>query len=128
MPKESTESSQWLARYHRTNAMTWGGLVVTLAVTLAISFGVTPEDIQSGRVWLSPSCLSVQIFNHECPTCGMTRGFAALSHGRFYEALGYNRASPIVYALAWLGLGWAAHKGVCSLRRAREAARKRTMQ
>ena len=38
----------------------------------------------------------------------MTRGFAAMSHGRFDDASRYNPAAAIVYAVWWLGTATAA--------------------
>ncbi|MBL9022159.1 MAG: DUF2752 domain-containing protein [Myxococcales bacterium] len=90
-------------------------LGVSAAVFLAtitvlfISFAVTPEDIESGRVVLSPTCHFKLVFGRECWTCGMTRAFTALSHGRLTDALAYNRGAPLLYGLAWLaGVGAAA--------------------
>jgi uncharacterized ParB-like nuclease family protein len=75
---------------------------------------VTPEDIEQGRVVLSPPCVWKQITGAPCPTCGLTRAFCALGHGRLGEALQLHVASPVVY-LAFGGLallaaaqGWRA--------------------
>ena len=38
----------------------------------------------------------------ECPACGLTRSFIALSHGRWMEALRANPSSPLVYLFFWL--------------------------
>ena len=70
---------------------------------LGVSFLVTPEDIASGRVVLSPTCNVKRAFGIECPSCGLTRAFAALSHGRFHDSLTYNRAAPLFYGLFWAG-------------------------
>src|SRR5262245_14828550 len=70
--------------------------------SLGVSFVVTPEDIESGRVVLSPVCPMKLFFGIECPTCGLTRAFAALSHGRFGTALGYNKSVPIFYLGFWI--------------------------
>ena len=78
-------------------------LFVPLFGALAVSFIVTPEDIETGRVILSPECTMRRLFGHGCPTCGLTRAFSALSHGRFADALGYHVASPVLYALWWVG-------------------------
>lgn len=78
-------------------------LFTPLALSLSISFAITPQELESGAVVLSPPCMSQLLFARPCPTCGMTRGFAAVSHGRFEQALHYNRAAPIVYLLYWTG-------------------------
>ena len=82
-------------------------MLAPLALVLAISFVVTPEDIESGRVLLSPTCTFKQISGHECPSCGMTRGFSAMSHGRAGDAYRYNRASPVAYLLCWIAVAIA---------------------
>jgi hypothetical protein len=83
-------------------------VLLVLALVLAVSFVVTPEDIESGRVVLSPTCHFKAIFGRECLTCGLTRAFAALSHGRLDDAWRYNRGAPVLYALLWLGAVAAA--------------------
>jgi len=61
---------------------------------------VTPEDIESGRVVLTPPCPYKQMTGRDCPSCGLTRAFAAIGHGRFDDAIHYHRGSPFVFALA----------------------------
>ena len=100
----------------KQSATSWLVLIAGLLMMLVVSFVVEPKDIESGRVMLSPTCPSKALFGWECPTCGMTRGFAAMSRGLVGEALRYNRASPLMYALAWLGLAWGAVGLVRSVR------------
>lgn len=76
-------------------------LLAVLGLPLAVSFAVAPEDVESGRVVLSPGCHFKAVFGRECPTCGMSRAFCALSHGRAGDARRYNRAAPALYALWW---------------------------
>jgi hypothetical protein len=100
-------------------AMAWGAL--------AVSFLVTPEEIDSGRVVLSPPCTFKQMLGAECPSCGLSRSFAALSHGKWSDSLGYNRAGPVIYAAFWLGGAaalWAAARAAADLRRATTRARR----
>jgi hypothetical protein len=78
-------------------------LLPVLLLALVVSFFVTPEDIEAGRVVLSPTCHFKATFGRECPTCGLTRAFCALSHGRLGDAQRYNRAAPALYALWWAG-------------------------
>jgi hypothetical protein len=93
---------------------------VVVAVSLAISFVVTPEDIETGRVVLTPTCPTKRFFGFECLTCGMTRAFTAIGHGRLADALSYNRLSP----LAWLGFWLAAALALRSLIRAARELRR----
>ncbi len=92
-------------RAHDPRAGLFAGvaLLVPLAYALAISLVVTPEDIESGRAWVAPACSIRTVLGHPCPTCGMSRAFAALGHGRLDDALRYNKASPYFYAAYWAG-------------------------
>jgi len=74
-----------------------------LALALSISFAVTPEQIERGEVHVAPECTLRRILGHPCPTCGLTRAFAAISHGRIDDAAGYNRAGAAIYALWCIG-------------------------
>lgn len=94
-------------RARRAVALASGLLFVAFGPALAISFAVTPEAIEAGRVVLSPTCHFKATFGRECPTCGLTRAFCALSHGRLADARRYNRAAPALYALWWAGAGVA---------------------
>jgi len=108
-------------RAAKQGATSWAVLVCGLSMMVAVSFLVDPNDIESGKVFLSPTCPTKSLFGRECPTCGMTRGFAALSHGRFTEAMRYNRASPFAYGLTWAGIAWGMvglAKSVRAMRRA----------
>lgn len=106
-------------RFARTDAI---GRLIAFAIaalvlggSLGVSFLVSPEDIGSGRVALSPTCNVKRLFGRECPTCGLTRAFSALSRGRYSESLEYNRGGPLVYGVFWLGalvsLGCLARAG-----------------
>ncbi|UQA61937.1 DUF2752 domain-containing protein [Polyangium aurulentum] len=90
-------------RWHALRALASLSVLAPLALAIAISFLVTPDDIESGRVVLSPPCLFKLVVGRPCPTCGLTRAFAALSHGQFSLATSYHRASIAIYALFWIG-------------------------
>ena len=94
------------ARYQSSDALGrllgFGLAFLFVAAALALSFVVTPADIESGRVVLSPTCTFKSITGHECLTCGMTRAFAALSHGDLGRAVEYNRGSPVLYVAFWV--------------------------
>lgn len=107
----------------RGRVIAFGIVAALLLGALAISFVVTPEDIDSGRIALSPTCMSRRIFGVECPTCGLTRGFAALSHGRWSDALSYNRGAPVWYGAFWLGGVASAWSLLCAVRDATRARR-----
>jgi hypothetical protein len=76
----------------------WSALVVVMSAIVIGSLVITPEALMGGRASFVPTCPTRAWFGRECPTCGTTRAFAALGHGRVREALGYNRGAPISYA------------------------------
>lgn len=87
--------------------MAFGALLAPTLPALMISFFVTPREIETGRVVLSPPCAFKLLFGRDCPTCGMTRAFAALSHGQWARAVAYNHLSPAIYLAFWLLAGYA---------------------
>lgn len=95
-------------RRHASLGIAGLALLLPLLFVLATSFVVTPEDIESGRVVLTPTCTYRRIFGRPCPTCGLTRGFSALSHGRWDDASRYNFLSIPMYGLFWLGAAASA--------------------
>jgi len=88
-------------------AIGWGVLIAAFASVMVVSLTVTPDDLASGRVAITPRCPMQAIFHRDCPTCGLTRGFAALGHGRWTEAIAHNRATPVAFGgcLAAIALG-----------------------
>jgi hypothetical protein len=77
------------------------------AAVLAVSFAVTPAGLESGTsgrvlAWglhLEP--------DHACVMCGLSRSFAAMSHGEWARAMEYNASGPALY-VAMLALAlWA---------------------
>jgi hypothetical protein len=63
---------------------------------LVIARAVTPEDLDSGRVHIGAPC-TLRARGLPCRTCGMTRGFAALSRGRLDDARRYNARAPVAF-------------------------------
>ena len=64
------------------------------AVALALSFWSTPEGLPSFEV-----CTFKSFTGLPCPGCGLTRGFCAVSHGRFRDASAFHAFSLPLYAL-----------------------------
>jgi hypothetical protein len=86
-------------------AVSSGVLLVPVLGALVVSFCVTPAAIESGLM-LSPPCTFKTVFGVPCLSCGMTRAFAALSHGQLALAWSYNRLSPFMYGLFWGLASW----------------------
>jgi hypothetical protein len=102
-----------------------GASVVLLAALppLAISFLVSPEDIESGRVRLTPPCPYRAAEGAPCIACGLSRAFSALSRGRLEDARRLNPTSPFVYGGVWLAAGVAGVALVGAVRRYPRAGR-----
>ena len=88
-------------------AVSAGVLLVPVVGALLVSFLVTPVAIESGLM-LSPPCTFKTVFGVPCLSCGMTRAFAALSHGHFALAWSYNRLSPFMYGCFWVLAAWGS--------------------
>jgi hypothetical protein len=55
---------------------------------------------------LPSMCSSQVLFGVDCPGCGLTRAFIAISHGNFGQAWQLNRAGWIVYAFVAMQIPW----------------------
>ena len=84
-------------------AFTAAFIFVLSAPPLAVSAWVSPEDIESGRVALSGPCPYKATHGAPCTSCGLTRGFAAMSRGRLGDAIGFNALTPWLYSAFVLG-------------------------
>ena len=61
------------------------------------------------RAYGTNFCPMLHLTGLPCPLCGMTRAFAALSAGRFAQAVSFNFAAPVLFlaVVAWGVLGAA---------------------
>jgi hypothetical protein len=100
-----------------------GVLLLATLTPLAISFLVSPEDIEAGRVRLTPPCPYRAAEGAPCIACGLSRAFSALSRGRFDDARRMNASSPFVYAGAWLTAAGAGLALIVAWRRYPRARR-----
>lgn len=82
-------------------ALLAGFLFAVSAGPILVSMAVSPEDIESGAMELTTPCPRAAAGLY-CHTCGLTRGFTAMSRLRLDDALAYNRAAPWLYATLWL--------------------------
>jgi hypothetical protein len=77
---------------------TWPGLlIVPLVLFVAVALG----DLATQGPIL---CVFRRTLGIPCAGCGMTRGFVALSHGHWSEAVAYNPLTPIAYL--WMVVWW----------------------
>lgn len=74
-----------------------------LATVFALSFVIPPAGI--GRSF----CAFRNAFGIPCPGCGLTRSFAAVSHGLFGTAVGMHPMGPVMYLVSGLyAVKWTA--------------------
>lgn len=78
----------------------WLFVAFLATAPVVTAFFVTPEDIESGRVVLTPPCPYKRLTGRDCPSCGLTRAFAAIGHERFDDAFHFHRGSLAVFAIA----------------------------
>ena len=81
-------------------AWTAGLLSFAAVIPLTLSFVYAPEAMAGGAP-LEAVGLEVSECPG-CPLCGMSRGFAAMSHLRPAEAVQYNAGVLAAYPLTWL--------------------------
>jgi len=83
------------------NHMQW--LVLCAAVIVASALlDVGPKGLTlpgaPGRP-LPGMCVSRTVFHMNCPTCGMTRSFVSMAHGRLRLAFALHRLGPLAFLL-----------------------------
>jgi len=66
---------------------------------LVASFIFRPDSLSGVEL-----CAFHALTDLQCPGCGMTRAFCAISHGQFADAWGLNPLSFYLYSLTMLGL------------------------
>lgn len=66
--------------------------LLTLLSIFIFSFIAKVDTVHS-----IPLCFFKHFTGLDCPGCGLTRSFIALSHGQWLEALKFNVLGPIVY-------------------------------
>lgn len=112
---ESVEShSTDASRYASPRAMEWCYHTAVLAssiLTIVASFLMVLDD--GGKVYLpgaelplAQACYSKLFFGVDCPGCGLTRSFLAISSGNLVDAIRFNAAGLVVYSFVVLQLVW----------------------
>src|SRR5258708_2533362 len=73
---------------------------ILLSGVFLVSFLYSPPDEPRFTV-----CVFKSLTGLDCPGCGLTRSFCALSHGHLAKAFYFNKLGPILYvvfAAVWL--------------------------
>ena len=109
LPLAPVARRSWLAN----DRLPWvaGSLALLAPITYALSVSllVTPDAIEHGDVTVGPTCWLRGLLGGPCPTCGLSRAFAALGHGDLDRAVALHRGAPALYALYWIvGVACAA--------------------
>ncbi len=87
-------------------------LFLLMSVVIMLVSVVLRADDQRGVLLpgstrsLPPLCTSRIVFGLDCPGCGLTRAFIAISHGRLERAWELNRASFAVYLFVAAQIPW----------------------
>jgi len=80
---------------------------VVIVSSFILSFNEESKVYLPGFDQPFPSmCSSKMVLGTDCPGCGMTRSFIAISHGRWSDAWNLNRASFLIYAFVFAQLPW----------------------
>ena len=79
---------------------------VLLMSLLMSSDGGTQVFLPGFKSAIPAMCSTRVLFGIDCPGCGLTRAFIAISHGQFLQAWEFNHASFFVYAFVAAQLPW----------------------
>lgn len=82
----------------KDSTMKWPGINAA-SITAAVTSGalVVSAVLPHGRVDGMKLCPIFHATGHECPFCGMSRGFVAITHFDISSALDFNPGSPLIY-------------------------------
>jgi hypothetical protein len=96
------------ARSMAQRRVLFGVAAAIVLLSCALSLGERPEQVVIPvlNVPLPPLCAMKRYTGVDCPGCGLTRSFIALGHGRWSEALAYNPAGPLWFAIIAGQLPW----------------------
>ena len=91
--------TQWVGKKRRELTPAARLIFVFAASILVLSFIFRPDSLPSIEL-----CLFHAVTGLQCPGCGLTRAFCAISHGQFVRAWQLNPFSFHLYALSVLGV------------------------
>ena len=88
-------------------------LICCLALTVSPLLKVLPNERVAVRgvdsLVLPPSCPSREIFDVNCPGCGLTRSFVHIAHGDWESSLRVNRIGWLIMLMAFIQIPYRAH-------------------
>ncbi len=84
----------------RAYFIVWTMITFILMLILLLPFAASKQTVLA----ISPTCVSIIKNHRECPMCGMTRSFIAISNGHFSRANQFNRGSIILYGIFLLDI------------------------
>ena len=82
--------------------------VVVLSLVLSLGDGPGQVIVPLVNRPLPPLCQMKLLTGLDCPGCGLTRSFIALTHGQFAESLRFNPAGPLWFAFIALQIPYQA--------------------
>ena len=88
---------------------------VLAAIVIAMSFSMKVSGTRfvymPGSILPMPeTCTSKLLFGIDCPGCGMTRAFIAISQGELFRAWNFNPASFLAYLFVAVQLPWQSYQ------------------
>lgn len=86
------------------------GAAAVMGLSALLSLGEHQSEVMVPLVGipLPPVCAMKLYTGLDCPGCGLTRSFIATAHGQWSEALRFNPAGPIWFALIAVQIPWQA--------------------
>jgi hypothetical protein len=108
----STRGITEVKRGVRLNDYLPHALFLTLAIAIVImSMGMSTVGgslvyFPGSNLPMPITCGSRLLFGIDCPACGLTRAFIAISHGDFLQAWRFNPASFLVYLFVVFQVPW----------------------
>ena len=88
-------------------------LICCLVLAAAPLLKVLPNERVAVRgsdsLVLPPSCPSREIFDVNCPGCGLTRSFVYIAHGDWDSSLRVNRVGWLIMLMALFQIPYRAH-------------------
>ncbi len=72
--------------------------IIVCSFVFSVHNNVSYIPVGGGKA-IPGSCFFKYVTGHNCPTCGMTRSFISIGHGRFYDAMKFNIGGILAYVV-----------------------------